>query len=213
MFISPHWCPNAELPGQRLFGLCLAPEYGFLDKRLFIPEKWFGEDYAERRKKCWLSAEISFKTKPQSVAEMLEKIVGAEEIPFRYVAADSIYRSSQEFLEAVEKVPGVTHLVALPRDTLCWLQDRPTVEKHYRHGGEKRTKRILAKTEKKPVTFEKIVRGMNDCFMKKFEAIELIDLVYWIKMKNHQAYLSHRKRKLVALRWQIVYICRALILL
>ena len=103
--------------------------YGFLDSRLFIPEKWFGEDYAERRKKCRLSAESSFKTKPQLAVEMLEKIVDEGVIPFRYVAADSIYGNSPEFLEAVEKVPGVTYLVALPRDTLCWLQDPAILDK------------------------------------------------------------------------------------
>ena len=138
--------------------------YGFLDSRLFIPEKWFGEDYAERRKKCRLPVEISFKTKPQLAVEMLEKIVLEGVVPFRYVVADSIYGNSPEFLAAVEKIPGVTFLVALPRDTLCWLHDPTTMDKTYRYGGEKRTKRILAETEKKPVTFDKIARGTNDYF-------------------------------------------------
>ena len=116
---------------------------------LFIPEKWFGEDYAERRKKCRLPAESSFKTLNHQLAvEMLEKVVGEGVIPFRYVAADSIYGNSPEFLAAVEKVPGVTYLVALPRDTLCWLQDPATMDKTYRYAGEKRTKRILSETEK-----------------------------------------------------------------
>ena len=138
--------------------------YSFVDNRLFIPEKWFGEDYAERRKKCRLPAESSFKTKPQLAVEMLEKIVGEGVIPFRYVAADSIYGNSPEFLDAVEKIPGATYFVALPCDTLCWLQDPAVLEKSYRYGGERRTKRILAETEKKPVTFEKIARGTNDYF-------------------------------------------------
>jgi len=32
--------------------------------------------------------------------------------------------------------------------------------------------------------------------MKIFDAFDLIELVSWIQMKNHRAYLSHRKRKL-----------------
>lgn len=138
--------------------------YAFLDSRLFIPEKWFGEDYAERRKKCKLPDDASFNTKPQLAVEMLEKIVAEGVIPFRYVAADSIYGNSPEFLDAVEKISGVTYLVSLPPNTLCWLQETTAIEKSYRYGGQKRTKNIRLEAEKKPVTFEKIAKGMNDYF-------------------------------------------------
>jgi len=166
--VSRQYCGNVGKVDNCQVGVYMAYAsrygYGFLDSRLFIPEKWFGDDYAERRKKCWLPDESSFKTKPQLAVEMLEKIVGEGAIPFRYVAADSIYGSSPEFLEAVEKITGVTYIVALPRDTLCWLQEPAIMEKSYRYGGEKRTKRVLAETEKKPVSFEKIARGTNDYF-------------------------------------------------
>ena len=138
--------------------------YCLLGSRLFIPEKWFGESFAERRIKNKFPAEISFKTKPQLAAEMFEEIVRGDVIPFRYVVADAIYGGSPEFLEAVEKIAGVTYMVSLHSDTLCWLQEPATMEKTYRYGGEKRTKRVLAETEKKPVSFEKIARGTNDYF-------------------------------------------------
>jgi hypothetical protein len=32
--------------------------------------------------------------------------------------------------------------------------------------------------------------------MKVFDVLDLIELVSWIQIKNHRAYLSHRKRKL-----------------
>jgi SRSO17 transposase len=138
--------------------------YAFLDNRLFIPEKWFGEDYAERRVKCRLSDKVSFKTKPQLAAEILEKIVEKGVIPFRYVAADSIYGNSPEFLDAVERIPGVMYFVALPRDTLCWLHDPAVMERSYRYGGKTKTKQNVIAAKKKPLSFEKIAKGMNDYF-------------------------------------------------
>ena len=95
---------------------------------------------------------------------MLEKIVGEGVIPFRCVVADSIYGNSPEFLEAVEKIPGVTYFVALPCNTFCWLQEPATLDKTYRYAGEKRTKHILSETDKKPIALEKIARGMNVYF-------------------------------------------------
>jgi len=44
--------------------------YALLDKRLFMPEKWFSEDYTDRREKCKIPHELEFKTKPQLAVDM-----------------------------------------------------------------------------------------------------------------------------------------------
>jgi SRSO17 transposase len=138
--------------------------YCILDNRLFIPEKWFGDDYADRRRKCKFPEDLFFSTKPQLAVEMLEGIVRENVISFRYLVADTIYGSSPEFLEAVEKITGVVYMVSLARDTLCWVQGPATMEKTYRYAGEERKKRILAEAENKPITFEKLAKGTNDYF-------------------------------------------------
>src|SRR5262244_4269489 len=38
--------------------------YALVDKRLFMPETWLGEDYVERRHKCQVPEELRFHTKP-----------------------------------------------------------------------------------------------------------------------------------------------------
>ena len=58
--------------------------YALLDKRLFIPEKWFLDDYQIRREKCKLPEDTEFKTKPQLAVQMLNNIVEEEIIPFKY---------------------------------------------------------------------------------------------------------------------------------
>lgn len=138
--------------------------YCILDNRLFIPKKWFRDEYADRRRKCTFPDDFSFKTKPQLAVEMLEEIVKENVIPFRYVAADALYGNSPDFLEAIEKIPGVVYMVSMPRDTLCWVQGPVAMEKTYRYGGEERKKRVFTEGEDKPIAFEKLATTTNDYF-------------------------------------------------
>ena len=138
--------------------------YCMLDNRLFIPEKWFGDDYSERRRKCRFPDELSFSTKPQLAVEMFEEIIRENVLPFRYVVADTVYGGSPEFISAVEKITDVVYMVSLPMDTLCWVQGPSVMEKTYRYKGEERKKRVVAEAEDKPITFEKLARGTNDYF-------------------------------------------------
>jgi SRSO17 transposase len=135
-----------------------------LNNRLFIPEKWFGDDYAERRRKCRFPDKLSFSTKPQLAVEMFEGIIRENVLPFRYVVADTVYGGSPEFISAVEKITDVVYMVSLPMDTLCWVQGPSVMEKTYRYKGEERKKRMVAEAEDKPITFEKLARGTNDYF-------------------------------------------------
>jgi SRSO17 transposase len=138
--------------------------YALVDKRLFIPEQWFTEDYAVRMEKCKVPDDLHFKTKPELAAEMFLEIEREGILPFRYVAADSIYGNSPEFIEAVEGCAGVTYFVSIPSDTLCWLREPITRKKQYRYRGEIHTKVVVEKTEKKPVTVEMVGKNINDYF-------------------------------------------------
>ena len=138
--------------------------YALVDKRLFIPKKWFGEDYIERREKCKLPAESVFQSKPGLAAEMLTGLGEEDVLPFKYVLADSMYGVSPEFIAAVEAMPDKTYFVSVPKDTHCWLKRPMTITKEYRWGGEKRTKRCLVAPEAKPLTVEDLAKNTNDYF-------------------------------------------------
>jgi len=141
-------------------------EYGYslVDKRLFIPEKWFGEDYSERRKNCKLPSDTDFRTKPELAAEMLNALTKEDILPFKYVLADSLYGVSPEFIAAVEALPGKTYFVSVHKDTLIWLQRPMTLTKEYRWGGKKRTKTVLVTPDSKPLAVEHLAKNMNDYF-------------------------------------------------
>jgi len=138
--------------------------YALIDKRLFIPKKWFTDAYFERRRKCKLPKEAVFRTKPQLAVEMLGDIVQQDALPFKYVLTDSLYGISPEFIEAVEALPDKTYFVQVPKDTLCWLKRPMTITKQYFWGGKTRTKTLLVDQDSKPISVEELAGNINDYF-------------------------------------------------
>lgn len=146
--------------------------YAMVDKRLFIPEQWFSEEYHERRQKCNMPENSVFQTKPQLAAEMLMDIHSENVLPFKYVLADSIYGVSPKFIGAVENLPGITYFVSVPKKTLCWLKRPMTISKRYRWGGKVRTKTVLADTDSKPVSVCELAKNINDYFWYRRQVSE-----------------------------------------
>jgi len=138
--------------------------YGLVDKRLYIPEKWFSDEYQHRRVKCKLPEEIEFKSKPQLAAEMLNDIAQQQTLPFKYVLGDSIYGTSPVFIETVESLTEVTYFVSVPENTLCWLKKPMTIEKQYKYKGEIRTKTVLFDVNQKPISVSTLAQNINDYF-------------------------------------------------
>ena len=138
--------------------------YALIDKKLFIPEKWFSDEYEIRRKKCELPDDITFKSKAQLAAQMFKEIYEGKQIPFKYVIADSFYGRNPDFIQAVEQCPDVIYFVQVPSDTHCWLTMPITREKQYKYKGEIRKKTVIEKTEKKPISVASLAKNINNFF-------------------------------------------------
>jgi len=99
--------------------------YGLIDRQLYIPEKWFGDDYKERREACEIPEGVTFKTKPEIAIEMLEKIVLSGLFPARWVGVDSIYGSNNNFLASIPE--GLWYFADIPYNTLVF-QEMPEMK-------------------------------------------------------------------------------------
>src|SRR5215831_14589902 len=55
--------------------------YALVDKRLFLPEVWFTDTYATRRTRCNVPDELTFQSKPQLAAAMLEAMAQERLLP------------------------------------------------------------------------------------------------------------------------------------
>jgi len=149
-------------------------EYGYslIDKRLFIPEKWFADNYRVRRQKCKVPADARFQTKPELAVEMLDAINRENVLPYKYVLADSVYGVSPEFISAVEALPDKVYFVSVPKDTQCWLKRPMTITKAYRWGGKARQKTFLADPDTKPLSVEEVAKNINDYFWYRRQVSE-----------------------------------------
>jgi SRSO17 transposase len=135
--------------------------YALVDKRLFMPESWFAEDYTDRRNKCNVPDEVTFHTKPQLAVEMLRIIRNEGRLPFKYIVADCLYGNSPDFLEALDTCVGVTSLMSIPADTRGWLQRPSTLDKTYTYKGQVRTKRVLAPLAESALTVDALAQRLS----------------------------------------------------
>ncbi len=138
--------------------------YALIDSQLYLPEKWFEDDCEEKREKCKIPGDASFKTKPQIATEMLNNIANAGIIPFKYVLADSIYGENPDFINAVESMADKTYFVSVGCNTPCWLRQPLIIDKKNKYRGKIKTKKILATDEKKPISVKKVAENINDYF-------------------------------------------------
>lgn len=114
--------------------------YGLIDSRLFMPEKWFGDDYKERRAECLVPDELTFQTKPEIAMDLLHEAEKSGLFQAKWVGVDSLYGNSKEFLDAIPK--KYWYFADIHNNSLVWRLE-PTFEiPPYKGAGRKPTKKV-----------------------------------------------------------------------
>src|ERR671938_224349 len=137
--------------------------YALVDKRLFIPEPWFTDAYTARRTKGKMPAEVTWQSKPQLAAAMVQALHQAGILPFKYIVADCLYGNSPDFWAACEACVGTVAFLATPADTRGWLQPLATTTHTSPYKGELRTKRV-AVPDKPSGTVAEMARAIPATF-------------------------------------------------
>ena len=85
-----HWFggQNYELSDRCFAAYVSRHGHAFIDRALYLPKGW--TDDPARLKATYVPGDIGFSTKPQLAAEMIERALAAG-VPFRWVAAESVY--------------------------------------------------------------------------------------------------------------------------
>jgi SRSO17 transposase len=95
-----------------------ASRYGYtlVDRRLFLPEKWFSADYDARRTECGVPAARTFQTHPELAAELIGTLHARGALPFSWVTFDEDYGRATALLDTVAGL-GLTYLAEVPLNT------------------------------------------------------------------------------------------------
>jgi SRSO17 transposase len=101
------------------------PLWAMVDAEIFLPEAWFGDEYAALRQKVGVPTErTSFETKPELGLKMICRAKAAK-LPFEAVLCDSLYgRSSQFRCELREE--HLLYMADIPNNLRVYLE-QPTV--------------------------------------------------------------------------------------
>ncbi|NJL59498.1 MAG: transposase [Desulfobacteraceae bacterium] len=143
--------------------------YALADKRLFIPDKRFTEEYQGMRKKCGVPEEISSETEPHPAAGMPESFYMNGSLPFRYIMTDCLYGNSPEFAETADSCAGKTFFPAVSSDTRCRFRHPSVRRKQYRYGGELKSKEAVPGS--RPVCVPEL-KSISSCFRYKRKVSE-----------------------------------------
>src|SRR4029450_6298066 len=92
-----------------------------VDGELFLPEEWFGEAFAQRRKELGIPAERRFETKSQLGLKMVKRVKG-HGLPFDLLACDALYGRDSQFRADVD-AEGVRYAAQVPADTYVYLSE------------------------------------------------------------------------------------------
>jgi SRSO17 transposase len=101
------------------------PLWAMVDAEIFLPEAWFGAEYAELRKKVGVPKErTDFETKPDLGLKMIRraKVAG---LPFEAVLCDSLYGRSSQFRHALRE-EHLLYMADIPNNLRVYLA-QPTV--------------------------------------------------------------------------------------
>lgn len=134
--------------------------YSLIEGRLFMPEKWFGEECAEQREACGVPEDLFFKTKPEIGLELLKNAIKRTPLAFSWVAADALYGDSPAFRDGVAAT-GKWYFTAIKENTLIWCTAPKVHVPPWRGHGRPPIRLRLSDPRKHPVPVKDLVKKIQ----------------------------------------------------
>jgi SRSO17 transposase len=125
--VAPQYCGALGKTANCQSGvfICYASPQGhtLLDARLYLPQCWFTDAYAQRRKDCRVPEDLKFQTKPELAAELGQALWATNLFPGQWVTCDVSFGNNEAFLA---QLPASKYYLAeIPCTRKVWLKQAP----------------------------------------------------------------------------------------
>ena len=129
--VARQWCGAlgkvATCQASVVAGYASARGYTLVDRRLYLPERWFTAEYATRRQRCGVPPAQPFRTKPQLAGDMIAALRARGVLPFRWVTCDEGFGRDPVFLDQIAAA-DLVYLAEVPHTTRVWPQTVPAAD-------------------------------------------------------------------------------------
>jgi len=124
-----------------VFATLATPEaHCWVDGELFIPENWFADENADKRKKAGIPQERTFQTKAQLAKTLILRCRDEGCLPFVAVDMDSFYGRNFELRQQLQ-AERIEYYADVPANTVVYLQ-RPTISTIRKDGKPRKVPKV-----------------------------------------------------------------------
>lgn len=161
--VGHHYCGSVGKVANCQVGVYLGyagtKGYSLLDAQLFVPEAWFDDAHAAKRRQTSMPADLTFLTKPQIALLLLARAKTRGSLPGRWVAADALYGDSPAFRDGVAALE-LWYFTAVACTTLIWRGVPALLVPPYSGKGRKPTKERLKTPSHQPYRVDELLRRL-----------------------------------------------------
>jgi SRSO17 transposase len=161
--VKRQWCGQLGKTANCQAGMFVAYAsergYALLDRRLYLPEDWFTDAFAERRAACGVPTNMTFTTKPQLGLAMIKAIHAAGTLPFQWVTGDEAFGDNPALLDAIAELDK-WYFMEVAHDTRVWTERPATAPAAWSGRGRKPSKLRLVPHAPAPVGVADLAAGL-----------------------------------------------------
>jgi SRSO17 transposase len=124
-----------------------------------MPDEWFEEEHAERRRACGVPEDLVYQTKPEIGLELVQKTVKRGTLPFQWVAADALYGDSPAFRDGINDL-GKWYFTEIRNTTPIWRTQPKVHVPKWKGRGRHPTRLRLRNPSNHPFQVKQLVRNI-----------------------------------------------------